>query len=31
MITIKGLSKKFKNETAIDYQDITFESGKSYI
>ena len=31
MITIKGLSKKFKNETAIDYQDVTFESGKSYI
>lgn len=31
MISIKGLTKKFKNETAIDYQDITFESGKSYI
>lgn len=31
MINIKGLSKKFKNETAIDYEDFTFESGKSYI
>lgn len=31
MINVKGVSKKFKNETAIDYKDITFESGKSYI
>ena len=31
MISIKGVSKKFKNETAIDYKDMTFESGKSYI
>lgn len=31
MISIKNLSKKFKNETAIDYKDITFESGKSYV
>lgn len=31
MITVKGVSKKFKNETAIDYKDMTFESGKSYI
>lgn len=31
MIEIKGLSKKFKNETAIDYKDMVFESGKSYV
>jgi len=31
MISIKNLSKKFKNETAIDYKDMTFESGKSYV
>ena len=31
MISIKNLSKKFKNETAIDYKDITFEGGKSYV
>ena len=31
MITVKNLSKKFKNETAIDYKDMEFESGKSYI
>ena len=31
MISIKGVSKKFKNETAIDYKDMVFESGKSYI
>ena len=31
MIEIKGLSKQFQNETAIDYSDITFESGKSYM
>lgn len=31
MIKIIGVSKKFKNETAIDYKDMTFESGKSYI
>lgn len=31
MITIKNLSKQFPNETAIDYQDLTFESGKSYM
>lgn len=31
MISIKGVSKKFKNETAIDYKDMTFERGKSYI
>ena len=31
MIEIKALSKQFKNETAIDYKDITFESGKSYM
>lgn len=31
MISIRNLSKKFKNETAIDYKDMTFESGKSYV
>lgn len=31
MISVKNLSKKFKNETAIDYKDMTFESGKSYV
>lgn len=31
MIEIKSLSKQFKNETAIDYKDIKFESGKSYM
>lgn len=31
MIEVKNLSKRFKNETAIDYKDMIFESGKSYI
>ena len=31
MIEIKNLSKKFRNETAIDYKDMAFESGKSYV
>ena len=31
MISVKNVSKTFKNETAIDYKNITFESGKSYI
>lgn len=31
MITVKGVSKQFANETAIDYQDLTFEDGKSYM
>ena len=31
MIQIKGLSKKFQNETEIEYNDITFESGRSYM
>ena len=31
MIAIKNISKKFKNETAIDYKDMVFESGKSYV
>lgn len=31
MIEIKGVSKRFKNETAISYRDITFDSGKSYM
>ncbi len=31
MISITGVSKKFKNETAIDYKNMVFESGKSYI
>ncbi len=31
MIEIKGITKQFQNETAIDYKDITFETGKSYM
>ena len=31
MIKITGVSKKFPNETAIDYKDMTFEDGKSYM
>ena len=31
MITTKNLSMQFKNEAAIHYQDLTFETGKSYI
>ena len=31
MIEIKNLKKKFQNETEIEYRDVTFESGKSYM
>lgn len=31
MINIKNVSKHFKNETAIDYHDMTFEDGKTYM
>ncbi|MBP3495128.1 MAG: ABC transporter ATP-binding protein [Clostridia bacterium] len=31
MIEIKNVTKKFQNETAIDYKDIVFENGKSYM
>lgn len=31
MIKIADVSKQFPNETAIDYNDITFEKGKSYM
>ena len=31
MIEIKDLGKQFQNETEIDYRDITFETGKSYM
>lgn len=31
MIKITGVSKKFPNETAIDYKDMIFEDGKSYM
>ena len=31
MIQIENLSKQFQNETAIDYQNMIFESGKSYM
>lgn len=31
MIEIKGVSKKYKNETAIIYKDLVFEDGKSYM
>ena len=30
MISVKKVSKHFRNETAIDYKDIIFEDGKSY-
>ncbi len=31
MIEIQSVTKQFQNETAIDYKDIRFESGKSYM
>ncbi len=31
MIKVKNVSKHFANETAIDYADLTFEKGKSYM
>ena len=31
MIYTKSLTKQFQNETAIDYRDIVFEDGKSYM
>ncbi len=31
MIVTKGISKQFENETAIDYKDLVFEDGKSYM
>ncbi len=31
MIAINGVTKQFKNETAIDYRDMVFETGKSYM
>ena len=31
MIEIKGVTKRFLNETEIEYKDITFETGKSYM
>lgn len=31
MIEIKGLGKQFQNETEIDYKDMIFETGKSYM
>ena len=31
MIEIKSLSKQFRTETAIDYKDLVFEDGKSYM
>ena len=31
MISVKKVSKHFRNETAIDYKDIIFEDGKSYM
>ena len=31
MIKTTSLSKHFKNETAIDYSDLVFETGKSYM
>ena len=31
LIELKNVSKRFPNETAIDYSDLTFETGKSYM
>lgn len=31
MIEVVGVTKQFKNETAIDYRDLTFETGKTYM
>lgn len=31
MIEIKNITKQFQNETAIDYKDMVFETGKSYM
>ena len=31
MICTKSITKQFMNETAIDYKDIVFEDGKSYM
>ena len=31
MIEIKNITKQFQNETEIDYKDIVFETGKSYM
>lgn len=31
MIEVKNLKKQFQNETVIEYKDMTFESGKSYM
>jgi putative ABC transport system ATP-binding protein len=31
MITIKGVTKRFPNERAINYRDMIFEDGKSYM
>ena len=31
MIEIRNVTKQFQNETAIDYQDMVFETGKSYM
>ena len=31
MIEIKNVTKQFQNETAIDYKDMVFETGKSYM
>ena len=31
MIEITGVSKTFQNETALDYKDMVFETGKSYM
>ena len=31
MIEIKGVTKQFQNETEIEYKDLVFETGKSYM
>ena len=31
MIEIKNISKKFNEETMLNFKDLTFENGKSYV
>ena len=31
MIEIKNISKKFNEETLLNFKDLTFENGKSYV
>ena len=31
MIEVKNISKKFNEETILDFKDLTFKNGKSYV